>query len=164
MHALREQAESGGDEVAVCWWDGQPYDVSNWWTAEERQKRPGELSRDVGRDKAQKNKSRPQRGGEFSLNFYLCLVFRGDLVCVISQDISRYIVPLCPVSCDITRYGISRYRIISTSRNIWDWYGDIVSRRFISRHRTLFCCQLGAPVLAPREYKKRILELQKLWY
>ena len=29
MHALREQAESGGDTVAVCWWYGQSYDVSS---------------------------------------------------------------------------------------------------------------------------------------
>ena len=50
------------------------------------------------------------------MNLDLCLVFRGDLVCAISQGISRYIVTSCPVSCDITRYGISRYRIISISR------------------------------------------------
>ena len=39
-------------------------------------------------------------------------------MCVISQGMSRYIVTSCPVSCDITRYGISRYRtsIISISR------------------------------------------------
>ena len=36
---------------------------------------------------------------------------------VISQDISRYILTSCPVSCDITRCGISRCRIISISRN-----------------------------------------------
>ena len=72
-------------------------------------------SQDEGRDKVEKNKSRPQRGGGFSMNLGLCLVFRGDLVCVISQGVSRYIVTSCPVSCDITRYGISRYRIISIS-------------------------------------------------
>ena len=118
MHALREQAESGGGKVSVCWWYGQSYDVSSWWTAEQRRKRPDEHSRDEGRDNAEKNKSRPQRGGwwvfvEFG---FVCLVFRGDLVCVIPQGISRSIVTSCPVSCDITRYRISRYRIISISR------------------------------------------------
>ena len=39
--ALREQAESWGDKVAVCWWYGQSYDdVSSCWTIEGRQKRP----------------------------------------------------------------------------------------------------------------------------
>ena len=37
-------------------------------------------------------------------------MFRGDLLCVISQDTSRHIVTSCPASCDITRYGMSRYR------------------------------------------------------
>ena len=55
MHALREQAESGGDKVAVCWWYGRTYDVSSWWTAEERQKRPHEHSQDEGKDKAEKH-------------------------------------------------------------------------------------------------------------
>ena len=116
MHALREQAETGGDKVAVCWWYGHSYDVSSRWTAEERQKRPNEHSQHGGRDKAERSKSRPQRGGGFRQIFILCMLFRGDLVCVIAQGISRYIVTSCPVSCDITRYGISRYRIISISR------------------------------------------------
>ena len=33
-----EQAEFWGDKVAVCWWYGQSYDVSSWWTTEGRQK------------------------------------------------------------------------------------------------------------------------------
>ena len=37
-------------------------------------------------------------------------------MCVIPQGISRSIVTSCPVSCDITRYGKSRYRITSISR------------------------------------------------
>ena len=45
-HMLREQAESWGDEVAVCWLYGQSYDVSIWWTTEERRERP-----DGGQDK-----------------------------------------------------------------------------------------------------------------
>ena len=67
---------------------------------------------------------------------WIYLVFWGDPVCVISHDISRYIVILCPVSCDITRYGILIYRIHIP--NFWDWYRDIVSRRNSSRYRTLF--------------------------
>ena len=39
--------------------------------------------------KPKKNKkSRPHRIGGFSLSLDLCLVFRGDLVCVTSHDIS----------------------------------------------------------------------------
>ena len=60
---------------------------------------------DEGRDKAEKNKSRPQRGGGFSLNLYLPGVSRWS--CVISHDLSRYIVMSYPISCDITRYDIS---------------------------------------------------------
>ena len=36
-YALREQAESQGDKVAVCWY-GQSYDVSSWWTTKWRRK------------------------------------------------------------------------------------------------------------------------------
>ena len=43
-------------------------------------------------------------------------MFRVDTVCVISHDIWRYSVISCQVSSDITRYGISRYRIVSISR------------------------------------------------
>ena len=64
-----------------------------------------------GQRQSRKNQEyRPQRRGGFSLNLDLCLVFRGDLLCVISQDTSRHIVTSCPASCDITRYGMSRYR------------------------------------------------------
>ena len=54
--SLREQAESGGDKVAVCWWYDQSYDVSSWWTAEKTQKRPDEHSQDEGRDKESRKK------------------------------------------------------------------------------------------------------------
>ena len=96
-----------------------------------------------GQRQSRKNKSRLKRGGGFSLNLdYLCLVFRGDLVCVISQGISRSIVTSCPVSCDITRYGISRYRIISRSCRNSNFGTDMeisyVCTPSISRYRTLF--------------------------
>ena len=82
-----------GDTVSpmMCPADGQQ---------EKDKKRPDEHIQDEGRDTAEKNKSRPRRGGGFSLNLDLCLVFRGGLVCVISQDISRYIVTSCPISCE----------------------------------------------------------------
>ena len=55
-------------------------------------------SQDEGRDIAEKNKkSRPQRGGGFSLDLHLPSVFLVDAVCVISHDIWRYIVISCQV-------------------------------------------------------------------
>ena len=65
--------------------------------------------------------NRQQRGCGF-----ICL-FRGDPV--------SYIVISFPISCDITRYDISTYRIHIP--NFEDSYRDIVSRRNISRSRTL---------------------------
>ena len=100
---------------------------------------------------AENNKSRPQRGGGFSLNLYLPGVSRWSGV--ISHDISRYIVISYSISCDVTRYDISRYCIILIP-NFWDWYRDIVCRRNISRYRTLFFAHLGAQVWCTRESKK----------
>ena len=86
------------------------YDVSCWWTTEGRRKRPdGGQAQDEGRDKAEKNKSRQQRGGGFSLNLYLPGISRWSGV--ISHDLSWYIVISYPISCHITRYDISRYCI-----------------------------------------------------
>ena len=99
-------------------------------------------SQDEGRDKAEKNKSRPQRGGGFSLNLYFPGVSRWSGM--ISHDISRYIVISYPISCDITRYDKSRYYCIHIPI-FRGWYRDVVSRRNISRYRTLFFAQLGAP-------------------
>ena len=48
--------------VMMCPADGQQKD--------DKKVRP-RTSQDEGRDKAEKNKSRPQRGGGFSLNLYL---------------------------------------------------------------------------------------------
>ena len=165
MHALREQAESGGDKVAVCWWYGQSDYVSSWWTAEERQKKARRIQPRWGQRQSRKNKIRPQRGGGFSSNLD-CLVLRGDLVCVISQGISRYIVTSCPVSCDITRYGISRHRIISMSRFLGlIWIYRIPSIDFPISN-TIFC-QLGAPSSVHQESERNgylAIELQTQWY
>ena len=100
---LRELAESWRDKVAVCWWYGQSYDMSSWWTTEERQKKPDGRHAKMRAETAEKNKSRPQRGGGFSLNLYLPGVSRW--FGVISHVFISY-----PISCDITRYDISRYR------------------------------------------------------
>ena len=94
-------------------------------------------SQDEGRAKVVKNKSTPQRGGGFSLDLYLPGVSRWSGV--IWHDISRYIVMSYPMSCDITRYDISRYGIHIP--NFWDWYRDVVSRRNIPRYRTQFFAQ-----------------------
>ena len=120
-------------------------------------------SQDEGSDKANKKKSRPQRGGGFSLNLYLHGVPRWSGVT--SHDISRYIVISHPIPCDITRFDMSRYCIHIP--NFWDWYRDIVSRRTISRYRTLFFAQLGAPRLVHQDSKINgdlAVELQKQWY
>ena len=123
------------------WLYGQSYYVSRWWTAEERQK--GQTTTAKTRAETRPKKARADRNEVVGFRWiwiYLCLVFRGDLVCVISQRISRYIVTSCPVSCDIRKYLV-RYVEISYHiyiPNFWDWYGDIVSRNFGARYRTLF--------------------------
>ena len=66
-------------------------------------------SQDEGRNKDEKD--RPQRGGGFSLNLYAYLPGVSRWSGVISHDISRYIVIFNPISCDITRYDISRYHV-----------------------------------------------------
>ena len=111
----------------------------------------------------EKNKSRPQRRGGFALNVYLPGVPRQSGV--ISHDISRYIVISYPISCDITRYDISRYCI--RIPKYWAWHRDIASRRNIPWYRTHFS-PIGAPSLVHQESKRRNgyleVELQKQWY
>ena len=153
-HALREQAEAWGDKFAVCWWYGQSYDVSSWWTIERRRRRPDGGQAKMRAETAENNKSRPQRGGGFSLNLYLPGVSRWSGV--ISHDISRYIVISYSISCDVTRYDISRYCIILIP-NFWDWYRDIARRRNISRYRTLFFAQLGAPSLVHQRVEEMVI-------
>ena len=121
--------------VLWCQADGQQKD--------DAKKARRRTSQDGGRNKSEGNKSRPQRGGGVSLN--LCLPGVSRWSGVTSHDITRYIVIPYPTPYDITRYGISRYCIHVP--NFWDWYRDIVSRRNVSRYRTLFFAQLGAPSL-----------------
>ena len=142
------------------WLYGQSYYVSSWWTAEERQK--GQTTTAKTRAETRPKKARADRNEVVGFRWiwiYLCLVFRGDLVCVISQGISRYIVTSCPVSCGITRYGISRYRIISMLYP--DFLGLIWRCRIpsidFSIPNTIFCQLVRCTKLgAPREQKKRL--------
>ena len=135
-HALREKAETrvlrgqGGCLLVVrsVLWCVQLMD-NRQTTKLARRK----TSQEEGSDKKPKTHSRPQRGGGFL--WKLCLSGVSGWSGVISHDISRYIVILYPISCDITRYDISRYRMHIP--NFGDWYRDIVSRRNISRYRTL---------------------------
>ena len=162
-HVLREQAESSGDNVFVCWWYGQSHDVSSWWTTERRQKIPDRGQAKIRAKTKPKKKSVLQRSGGFSLNLYLPGVSRWSGV--ISHDISRYIVISYPISCDITRYDISRYCI--RIPKYWAWHRDIASRRNIPWYRTHFS-PIGAPSLVHQESKRRNgyleVELQKQWY
>ena len=77
-------------------------------------------------------------------------------MCAISQGISRYIVTSCPVSCDITRYGISRYRIIYISHifgtDMEISYQDDFFLDTEHYFLPVTCTNLGAP----KEYKKRL--------
>ena len=135
--SLREQAKSGEDEVVVCWWYGQSYDVSKFSSRTTKKAKRTQPRWGQRQPKKTSLKSRPQRGGGFSLNLDLCLVFRSDLVC----DIARFIAIYHDIMSRIMRYHKIRY--IEISYHIYipfflDWYGDIVSRRFISRYRTLF--------------------------
>ena len=70
-----------------------------------------------GQRQRRKSINRPQRGGGFWLNLDLCAWWFEVIWCMWYRKVtSRYIVTSCPASCDITRYGKSRHRIISTSR------------------------------------------------
>ena len=115
----------------VCWSCGQSCNVTRWWTTEGRQERRDgrNTSREDGRDREPKQ---TVDLNEVASLFACCF---GVIWCVISHDISRYIVISYSISRDITRYDISRHRIHIP--NCDDWYRDIVSRRNLSQYRTL---------------------------
>ena len=105
MHALREYAESGEDKVGfVCWWYGQTYDVSSWWTSEEQQKRRDEHSQDEGRDKAEKIKSIDRNDVVGFRWIWICAWCFEVICCVwyrkIHRDISWHHVPHHAISQD----------------------------------------------------------------
>ena len=56
---------------------------------------------------------------------------------MISHDTSRYIVISYPVSCDTTRFDMSRYYIHIPNFEDYSCYRDIVSCLNISRYRAL---------------------------
>ena len=93
-------------------------------------------TQDEGREKAEKNKNRPQRGGGFSLSLYLPGVSRWSGV--MSHDISQCIVIYYSISSDLTRHDISIYCIHIP--NIWDWYRDFrIPSKYFSIPNIIFC-------------------------
>ena len=119
MHALREQAESGSDKVAVCWRYGESYDVSSWWTAEN--------DRNCHTNTAKmKAETKPKKTRVDRTKWWVII----ELGFV--QGVSRW----SGAWYRKIRYIEILYHIYIP--NFWDWYGDIGSRRFISRYRTLF--------------------------
>ena len=129
---------------------GQSYDVSSWWTTEERQKRPDEHSQDEGRDKAEKKKkSRPQGGGGFSLSLYLCAWCFEVIWCVwyrkVCRDISWHHVRYHAIS-----QGTVYRDIVQVSYLYPEFLGLMWRYRipwiYFSISNTIFC-QLGAPSL-----------------
>ena len=123
----------------ICPADGQQNDAKRGQTEDKPR---------WGQRQSLKNGSRRQRSGGLSLNWYLLGASRW---CgVIFHDISRYIMISYPLSCDNTRYDVSRYSIYIL--NVWDWYRGIASRRSIAQYRTRCFAPLGAPSFgAPRD-------------
>ena len=157
MHALREQAESGGDKVAVCGWYVPPYDVSSWWTAEEGQKRPDEQSQDEGTKPKKTRVDRDEVVGFFRI--FICAWCFEVIRCVLHHKV--WVAIYRDIMSRIMRYHKIRY--IEISYHIYipiflNCYGDIVSRRInFSIPNTIFC-QLGAPKHdAAREQKKWLI-------
>ena len=165
-HALREQAESWGDKVAVCRWYGQSYDVSSWWTTERRQEMPDREPAKM-RAETKPKKTRVYRNEVVGFR-WLCiyLVFRGDPVWyrMIYRDISWYHIPYHAISQDTIYWDI-----VSISR----FFFGLISRYLIpSKYswipNTIFCPLLGAPGLVHQESKRNngylAVELQKQCY
>ena len=150
IHALREQAESWGDKVAVCWRYGQSYELSSWWTTEGRQKRPdGRQAKTRAETKPKKTIVDRNKVAGFRW-IWTCLVFRGDPVCVISHDISWYHAPYHALLQDtVYRYIVSISRIFGTDMEI------SCPIEILSIPNTIFC-QSGAPSLVHQETKKRL--------
>ena len=147
-YMLREQAESWRDKAAVCWWYGQSYDVSSWWTTEGRRKRPDGGQAKM-RAKTGPKKTREDRNEVVGFHWIgICLVFRGNPVW---YRVAIYIVISYEVS-HIMRYHKIRYIEISYPYpDFWDWYRDIVRipSKYFSIPNTIFrpvrCTKLGAP-------------------
>ena len=150
-YMLREQAESSGDKVSVCWWYGQSYDVPIWLITEGRRERPdGGQANMKAETKLKKTREDRNEGVSFRW-ICICLVFWGDPA---SHRIAIWIV--------VSYHAISQdtiYRYINCIHipNCWDWYRDIVSRRYISRKRTQFLPSYVHQVWCARIVKKMFI-------
>ena len=153
-YMLREQTESRRDKVAVCWWNGQSYDVSIWWTTEARRERPDGRQAKMRADTKPK-KTREDRNEVVGFHWIgICLVFRGNPVwyrvaiyIVISYEVShimryhkiRYIEIAYPYSEFlglISKYRIpSKYFSIPNTRR--EGSCSIVRRSTLNRHCTV---------------------------
>ena len=140
-HALREQAESWGDKVAVCWWYGQSYGVSSWWTTERRQHIPDRGQAKTRAETAEKTSVDHNEVVGFRwICIYLCFE-------VIRCDIAWYIAICRDIILHIMRYHKIRYiEILYPYLEFLGLMSRIVSRRNISRYRTLSStCQRMLP-------------------
>ena len=158
MHALRSRPSPEGTRLLFAGGMVSPtsYDVSSWWIAEERQKRPDEHTQDEGRDNIRK-KTRVDRNEVVRFRWIwvkiFCLVLRGDLVFVISQGISRYIMTSCPIPG--TYHAISQ-DTISCHLYIPNFLGLMVWEISypVDLFSITFFCQLGAPSTVHQESKR----------
>ena len=158
-HALREQAESWADKVAV-YWHGQSYDVSIWWTTERRRRRPDGGQAKMRAETAEKNKSRSQRGGGFSLNLYLPGVSKWSGV--ISHDMSRHIVISYFEVFHLMRYHKIRY--IEILYYPYPEFLGLISRyrmplKYFSIPKTIFCPLRCSKFGAPESWRNGYLEV-----
>ena len=152
-YILREQTESRGHKVAVHLWYDQSYDVSSSWTTEARRERPDGRHAKM-RAEPKPSKTREDRNEVVGFrSIFTWLVIRGDPVW---HRIAMYVVVSYPISCDITRYDRSIYYLYHIL-NLWEWYRRIVSRRYMSRYRTLFFAQSGALRVVHQDSKKKMV-------
>ena len=150
---LRELAESWRDKVAVCWWYGQSYDVSSWWTTQGRQKWP-DVRQAKMRAETKPKKTRVDRNEVVGFR-WICifLVYRGDPVWhrMTYRDVSWYLIPYHAISQDTIYRGIvSISRFFGTDIEISYPFEIFID----TEHRTLFFAQLGAPSLVYQESKR----------
>ena len=160
-HALREQAESWGDKVAVCRWYGQSYDVSSWWTTERRQEMPDREPAKM-RAETKPKKTRVYRNEVVGFR-WICiyLVFRGDPVWyrMIYRDISWYDIPFHAISQDtIYRDIVSISRFFGTDIEI-----SYPVEIFLNTEH-IFCLLLGTPSLVHQVWcTKRVKDTMVIW-
>ena len=120
-------------------------------------------SQDECRGKAEKTREhRNEAVGFDEFVFAWCFeVIRFDIV---SRYVSWYHVPYHAISQDTIYRDINCIYIPI----FWDWYRDIVSRRYSSPQLTLFFAQLGAPSLVHQDNSKQngflAVVLLKQWY